>query len=270
METPRVSSFADLDAVRDPEAFVEWLDAARSIEFLQRVKRRMSELMGVTAGSRLLDVGSGTGDDVRALAALSGPAGRVIGVDHSEAMIQEARARPGPGEFVLADAQALPFPQATFDACRSERLLAHVRDPARAVDEMFRVVRPGGRVVSMEADFETLVVDAPDRALTRRILNAWCDELRNGWVGRRLYAYFRAHSGDATRVFPITLVLTTFESANRFWTLEAACERMAQGGRLGAAEAASWLESLRQADRDGRFFCSVTGFVVVGSKPLGE
>jgi ubiquinone/menaquinone biosynthesis C-methylase UbiE len=266
VDTPRVSSFADLDAAGDPEAFVEWLDAARSLEFLQRVKRRMAELMGAGVGSRLLDVGSGTGDDVRALAAIAGPSGRAFGVDSSETMIQAARARGGPGEFLLGDAQALPFPPDTFDACRSERLLAHVGDPARAIDEMFRVVRPGGRVVSMEADFETLVVDAPDRALTRRILNGWCDELRHGWIGRGLHAHFRRHCGEATRIFPITLVLTTFESANRFWTLEAACDRMTHDGRLGAAEAVRWLQSLRRADGEGRFFCSVTGFVAVGSK----
>jgi ubiquinone/menaquinone biosynthesis C-methylase UbiE len=227
----------------------------------------MVELMGVAAGAHLLDVGSGTGDDVRALADVAGPSGRAVGVDVSEAMIAAARARGGPGEFVVGDAQDLPFPEGTFDACRSERLLAHVADSARAVGEMFRVVRPGGRVVSMEADFETFVVDAPERALTRRILNAWCDEIRNGWIGRSLYASFRAHSGAATQVFPITLVLTSFDEANRFWTLEAHCDRMVRSGRLETAEAVRWIESLRQADRDGRFFCAVTGFVVVGQKP---
>lgn len=269
MDLPRVSSFSDLDAVRDLAAYVDWLDAARSIEDFRKLKLRMFELMGAAPGTHLLDVGAGTGDDVRALAALSGPLGRVIGVDISEAMIETARGRGGPGEFVVGDAQDLPFPDATFDACRSERVLAHVADPARAIGEMFRVVRPGGRVVAMEADFETLVIDAPDRPLTRRILNGWCDELRNAWIGRNLYASFRAHAGEATQVFPITLVMTAFEPANRFWTLEAYCDRMTRIGGLGAAEAARWIESLRHADREGRFFCSVTGFVAVGRRPGG-
>src|SRR5262249_19769679 len=170
MDVPRLASFADVDADRDAATFVDWLDAARSIDLLRRLKLRTFELMGAAPGKRLLDVGAGTGDDVRALAEMSGPAGRAVGVDRSEAMIAQARARGGPGEFIVGDVRALAFPDGAFDACRSERLLAHVEDPARAVSEMFRVVRRGGHVVSMEADFETLVVDAPERALTRRIL----------------------------------------------------------------------------------------------------
>ena len=267
MDPPKIAWFEDVDGAGDAATFVEWLDSARTLELLERLKLRSFALMGVGRGARVLDVGSGTGDDVRALTEIVGATGRAVGVDRSEAMVAEARARAGAGEFIVGDARALAFPDNAFDACRSERVLVHVEDPARAVGEMFRVVGPGGHVVSIEADFETLIVDAPDSALTRRILNALCDEVTNGWIGRRLYAYFKAHADERLAISPVTLVLTEFETANRFWTLETHCERMAREGLVEKAEAAQWISSLRRADRGGTFFCAATGFLVVGQKP---
>src|SRR5207302_1676005 len=96
-----------------------------------------------------------------------------------------------PVEFSLGDAGHLPLANGAFDGCRAERLLMHLRDPAAALAELCRVARPGGRVVVAEVDSGSRVLDAPDRAVTRKILDHYCDSLPNGWIGRQLPRLFR-------------------------------------------------------------------------------
>jgi hypothetical protein len=55
---------------------------------------------------------------------------------------------------------------------------------------MVRVIRRGGVLVAYDNDWETLTVDGVDRALTRIVLNAWCDRFPSGWIGRRLVPLF--------------------------------------------------------------------------------
>ena len=59
---------------------------------------------------------------------------------------------------------------------------------------MVRVARPGARLVVLDTDWETFVIDTPERAVTCKVLNFFCDSLRNGWSGRQLPALFHETS----------------------------------------------------------------------------
>src|SRR5690348_15062672 len=87
------SSFSNIDAATNPTEFVRFMDDANSMEFFRSAKERTYTLLALQAGNRVLDVGCGTGDDVRALARIVGPTGRVVGVDSSQTMIEAARRR---------------------------------------------------------------------------------------------------------------------------------------------------------------------------------
>jgi demethylmenaquinone methyltransferase/2-methoxy-6-polyprenyl-1,4-benzoquinol methylase len=108
----------------------------------------------VAAGESALDVCTGTGDLALSLATRVTPAGRVIGADFAENMLERARAkaieRGVPIEFVQADALALPFDDDAFDAATVAFGIRNVSDLGLGLAEMARVVRPGGRVVVLE------------------------------------------------------------------------------------------------------------------------
>ncbi len=103
-------------------------------------------------GDRVLDVACGTGVVARAAADVVGATGFVTGVDLNAGMLERARAgKPTPGhaeiEWREGDAVALPFDRHTFDAVVCQAGLQYVSDRQRAIDEMHRVLAPGGRVV---------------------------------------------------------------------------------------------------------------------------
>jgi SAM-dependent methyltransferase len=104
--------------------------------------------LGLATGDRVLDVGCGTGRALVPLRAAVGSGGWAVGVDVTPEMLAEARhrGRADLADFVLADALALPFPDAAFDAVFAAGLLHHLPDPSIGLRELARVCRPGARL----------------------------------------------------------------------------------------------------------------------------
>lgn len=99
-------------------------------------------------GGHVLDVATGTG---LVAAELLAAGFRVTGLDQSPGMLAVARERLGSrAELVTAPAEALPFPDASFDHLTVTYLLRYVDDPAAVIGELARAVRPGGTVASLE------------------------------------------------------------------------------------------------------------------------
>jgi hypothetical protein len=129
---------------------------------------------------------------------------------------------------------------------------------------MARVARPGARVVVSDVDYDTLLVDAPDVALTRRILGHHADVMPSGRVGRRLPALFREVGLTAIEVFPYTAIVREWD--DEVLKLREKAERARDDGLVTDAEVASWLASLAAAARAGMFLGAVTVFTVRGRK----
>jgi SAM-dependent methyltransferase len=108
--------------------------------------------LGVEAGARWLDVGCGTGALARAIVAGTQPA-LVVGVDPSPGFLDVATSRNPGVEFHVGDARAIPLADNGFDAVVSGLALNFVPEPARAVREFVRVVRPGGIVGAYVWDY---------------------------------------------------------------------------------------------------------------------
>ena len=109
------------------------------------------EWLNILPGGTALDVGSGPGNVTASLGRAAGADGLALGVDISEPMLTRAvRAEAGPQVgFLRADAQRLPLRDNTVDAVVSIAVLQLIPDPAAALAEMARVLRPGGRLAVM-------------------------------------------------------------------------------------------------------------------------
>ena len=136
-----------------------WDLAATSYEPLWRTQlaTAQEELMrhaALAAGERVLDVACGTGATAVDAAMAVGAHGSVVGVDLSGRMIEAARCRAADraianATFARMDAERLELPDASFDVVLCALGLMYVPDPARALAEMRRVLRPGGRLVAV-------------------------------------------------------------------------------------------------------------------------
>jgi ubiquinone/menaquinone biosynthesis C-methylase UbiE len=269
MTQTSLAEFGSIDRTADAAAFIRFLDAACAAASFRAYKDLLCRRLELAPGGRALDVGCGTGDDARAMADLVGPRGVVIGVDNSTAMIDEARRRAEAAglhqaSFQTADALDLPFADGSFDACRADRSLMHVPDARRALAEMARVLRPGGRLAVFEVDFGTVVLDTDEGSLLRRALQAWCDGLRDAWLGRRIPALARGLGLRDVEVLPHALVLSPDLALPLLGP--ATVERAVAAGALSADEGAAWLAHLDDLQRQGRFFSTLTGFLVVARK----
>lgn len=107
---------------------------------------RLLDAAGVAEGQRVLDVACGTGIVARGAADRVGAAGSVVGLDLSPAMLAVARRIRPDLRWHQGDAAALPFSEAEFDVVVSQMAMMFFADPAAALREMRRVVRPAGTV----------------------------------------------------------------------------------------------------------------------------
>jgi len=126
-------------------------------------KQQLVRLAGARAGGAYLDLCTGTGDIAACLADVAGVSGTVEALDFSEGMLEIARDRhqgPASIHWVQGDATALPFADGCFDAVSVGFGLRNVGDLDRAIQEAFRVLRPGGRFISLETG-------KPDRFMLR-------------------------------------------------------------------------------------------------------
>ena len=262
-----VTRFTEIDLTPDARFFVDFMDVVRTQPDRQRLKMVIAERLNVSGGDRVLDVGCGTGDDVRMLASLVGPTGRVTGIDVSKTMIDVAQERSQasslPVSFALGDARSLDFPDDAFDACRCETVLMHLDgEPARAIAEMARVTRPGGRVVVADFHWDAMVIEHPDRTRTREVVHTACDAIRHGWIGSQL-PRLMADAGLSNIGVEGSILRFTHEIMRE--VLKGPLTDAQQQGRLDAAEIAEWWQPLDEAEARGQFLMTMLMFIVTGS-----
>jgi len=94
-----------------------------------------------------------------------GRAGKAFGIDASDAMVEMASEQVPAASFQQADAIKLPFKDATFDAVICSQLMCFIADIDKALDEVFRVLKPKGRFVILDTDWGTMVWNTKDPEL---------------------------------------------------------------------------------------------------------
>ncbi len=144
------------DVFTEISGYYDEMNEIMSMHMIQGWHEYMMELAGEIAGKRCLDIGTGTGEIAFLVAQHAGADGDVIGLDLTPKMLELAREKmksrdlPRPVEFVEGDALKLPYGEGTFDLITSGYMLRNVAGLQGAIDEMYRVLRPGGRAVVAE------------------------------------------------------------------------------------------------------------------------
>jgi N-acetyl-1-D-myo-inositol-2-amino-2-deoxy-alpha-D-glucopyranoside deacetylase len=273
------TGFEAVDDQPDVSMLLSAMDETARWEATKELRAWERGQLSLHAGQRLLDVGCGLGDAALALSSDLGDRGEVVGIDGSEVMLAEARVRASDAtcrvRFTVGDAGDLDEPDASFDAVRSERMLQWVPDPARAVAEMARVVRPGGLVCLTDSDWSTLDFDIGDPDIGRRVHATFgVDRVRQTTVGGRLRSL-----AEAAGLVPLAEA-----SATQVWAswnpdesprpdgwapMPVMAEAMVEAGQLTGDEVDRFVETVEEAARQGRFTMRLTMHSLIAAAPAG-
>jgi ubiquinone/menaquinone biosynthesis C-methylase UbiE len=267
--TPSVDprEFRRAEQTTDTGRLVRFLREFSSSSGVRAMNDHVQQMLELRPGHQVLDVGCGTGDEVRRLASLVGPAGRVVGVD-TQGMVAAAREGgvPDNAEFVAADAHALPFETSSFDRYRAYRVYMHLAETSTAVGEAVRVVRPGGVVVVSEPDWATLALDADDVQLTSAVIKTIQDAMEQPWIGRQLARLFREAGLENVQIAPQFGLFPTFELAYDA-LLKDATDKLTRSGDFESTRITSWLQGLANRAASGDFFFGGLTVLARGYKP---
>ena len=201
------------------------------------------------------------------IAKMVGTNGRVIGTDLSNTMIEVSKSRHSnsnlPLEFFVADALQQPFEDESFDRIRIERVLMYIKSIDTAFKEFTRLLKPDGKLIIFDFDWDALVFAHTNKELTRKIVEFISDSFPSGRIGADLYRYFKNFGFSDVKIksFGYTVPL---EFAKRV------CEGITQTGIsdkfFTQDEITNWWAALDRDNKDNKFFMAFQGYLVVGTK----
>src|SRR5829696_9236910 len=222
-------------------------EAARKLETIYSspdvVAQRSATLerLRLRPGEEVIDVGCGPGFLCEQMADCVGPKGRVVGVDVSEDLLAFARGRNTRDwlTYSYGDAAALSSPDASFDLAVSAQALEYVEEPDRALAEMFRVLKPGGRALIMNTDWDRVAWVSSNQDRMMRVRRAWEEHCAHPGCRRPLYhasvprgsglqksARFRSPTRASNRAPTVMVWSSSFVTSSpnvRRWSARACC-----------------------------------------------
>ncbi len=229
---------------------------------------------------RVLDAGCGSGQITRTIAAVL-PQGKATGVDREPRYIDYARRRAdakGPPniDFVEGNLLALPFEKDSFDVVWSKHVLQWMANPAGALDEFARVVRPGGRVIA--ANFDGFMLQhSPEDPVVQASVQRWFDAAKaemgfDNWIGRKLPSLFLAAGLTDIRVdtIPDKAYSGLGGDAERLWNIDVQWNAVHPFSVLvfGSEESAREMQKrFRERFADPKVYFHCTMFYVEGRVP---
>lgn len=254
-------SFDDVDSSGTPQDFIAYLRKAERSESGRRVREASYRPLGPVEGKGA-DVGCGAGRSVADLVRLGKDA---VGVDSSRAMVDAALARFPHCRVLQGNAFDLPFGDGELSWYRAERTFVHFEDPARALAEARRVLRPGGVIVAADADLDSMVVSSRFPATTRALKDVFCSVIPNPHAGTRTAGDLAEAGFTGVEVVPVPVVMRDYASAFDLMIEPALTAALAQGS-VGREDARRWTDDLEHLDGQGAFTASSTFFVTTGRR----
>lgn len=234
-------------------------------------RREVRRILALRPGEQVVDIGAGPGFLAVEMAAAVGPHGRVHAVDPSESMLALARTRHGqpgsaPVEVSPGSAEALPLSDASVDVAVATQVFEYVPDLPAALAEVRRVLRPGGRVLLLDTDWDSIVWHSGDDTRMARVLDAWEEHLVDPHLPRVLGGALCRAGFDVAR----PQVLPLFNVGSDPHTYSAGLIPIVAAfvpGRAGVTQAAAqaWVDDLASLG-DAAFF-SLNRYVFLATNP---
>lgn len=231
-------------------------------------------LLDLRLGERVVDIGAGPGLLARSMAQIVGSDGAIDGIDSSEPMVVMAqrRCRDLPWvTFRTSDATALPYPDQTFDVAVSTQVYEYVSDVDTALHELYRVLRPGGRALIVDTDWDSLVWHSTAPARMQQVLAIFREHCAHPNLPRTLAPRlkrngFRVQQQAVFALFNPRYDIDTYSHGIIDFIASFVAGR--QGTR--ADETAAWAAELRRLGAEDAYFFSLNRYLFLVTKLASE
>ena len=237
------------------------------------ISQRCDVLSALTlrSGERVLDIGSGPGFVALEMANAVGPSGAVCAIDSSESMVAMTRMRCADRAWVearIGTSDALPFADCAFDAVVATQVLEYVADVKKSLEEAFRVLRPRGRLLVVDTDWDSIVWHSTDRSRMARVLDAWEEHLTDPRLPRALASLLKATGFALQRQGVIALLNTEYNSSTYSHGLAGLITRFVPTRKgIDYHEVLSWARDLETLSETGAYFFSLNRYLFLAIKP---
>lgn len=231
----------------------------------QRAKTRAA--LALSEGEYGLEVGCGIGFLACEMAHEVGAAGRVVGLDNSPDMIAASKDRAQRDglsdrlEFMVGDATQLDFPSAAFDFVVAVQVYLYVAEIERALGEARRVLRPGGRLVIVDTDWDSCVWLTADRERHRRVLEARLHELPQPHLPPAFLGLLRRVGLNLVRVEVHPILNLRYERDSLSAGLIETTPKIVGNFGIDPAEAEAWVNDLKNRTSDDDYFFSLNRYL---------
>jgi len=232
-------------------------------------RSRILSALDLRPGDHVLDVGAGPGHQVAEIATAV-PGGLVKGVDSAESAITIARkrwTRLDNVEFVSGDAYKLPFENAAFNVVMSSQVFEYLDNVAAALSEIFRVLKPKGRVLIHGTEWGALLWRSSDAERMARFMSIWNGHLADPHMPQTLAKKLRTAGFKAVKAEPVVHVETNYDPSSMSAILMKFVVGYVVSRGVSQDEADAWVDDLLGLDATGEHFFSSNEYIFSAEKP---
>jgi len=244
----------------DTGTLIRMLDAAETMPDAVALRARSYQLLWLPPGATVVDVGCGTG---RAVAELAQQGARAIGLDLDPDMLAAARSRFPGIDVRAADAADLPLGDGQAHGYRADKVYHILPEPPAALAEARRVLAPGGRIVLLGQDWDTMVIDSDQPDLTRRIVHARADTVPHPRIAR---AYRNLLLDAGFHEVEVEVHTAIFTEATTVPLIAGHAEAARRTGAISDEQAAAWVDEQTRRAAAGRLMVAIPMFLAAATR----